>query len=72
MSRLQATNYILKDRAFNEREGEACAFKCSNCGAELLTLSVVPKRIKFCYCCGKKIILRSAYETIAENNKEVV
>lgn len=66
-----ATNYRLKDRAFNEKEGEACSFKCSACGAELMTLSVVPKRIKFCYACGKKIILRSAYETIEENYKEM-
>lgn len=68
---MQTTNYVLKNRAFNVKEGSPLEFKCSACDAELMVAAVIPKKYKYCYNCGKKIILRSAYETIEENNKEM-
>lgn len=66
-----AKTYILKDRTYNEKEGDGYSFKCYDCGAELMYTDLSPRRVKYCFNCGKKVILRSAYETIEENNKEM-
>ena len=66
------TNYRLKDRTYNISEGSPVEFKCYSCEAELMYIAVSPKKMKYCYNCDKKVILRSAYETIEKDNTQMV
>ena len=73
MSRLnEPTNMRLKDRTYNEIGTDARNFECHRCGYILYYVYQLNKRIKYCPNCGRKVILRSAYETIEKDNTKVV
>lgn len=67
----EPTNIKLKDRTYNEEEKCKNQFVCHRCGFTMWFTADVSRRLKYCASCGKKIILRSAYETIEKDILEV-
>lgn len=62
---------MLNERTYNNEERSKNHFVCHKCGFIMWYTTDVTRRVKYCANCGRKVLLRSAYETIEKDILEV-
>lgn len=72
MSRLTEPTERLENRTYNVEERQKNHFVCGKCSFIMWYTIDMTRKLKYCPYCGRKIILRSAYETIEKDISEVV
>lgn len=64
-------NMRLKQRTYNVAENIPNKFECHRCGCTVYFSIDMRRKMRYCCCCGRKVLLRSAYETIEKDILEV-